>query len=122
MSMLAKHAMIIKTNTINRLPSSCLAYSRISLVVRLKKMYRHWAQNTRENTSQRIMVRSNVVMYSFWTKHQTMPQASRAIRILLIGWRLVKNRDSGERAGMPESVFAFAFANGKSFVCRQVRH
>lgn len=28
----------------------------------------------------------------------------------------MKNRESGERNGMPESVFAFAFANGKCFV------
>lgn len=34
----------------------------------------------------------------------------------------MKNRESGERNGMPESVFAFAFANGKCFVYKQGRH
>lgn len=38
MSMLAKQASTMRMNTMRRLPSSCRAYSRISAVVRLKKM------------------------------------------------------------------------------------
>jgi len=65
-------------------------------------------QKTKENTSQRIMVLRRVVMSPFLIKSQTMVQESRAMRTLLSGWRLMKNRERGERDGKPASVFAFA--------------
>lgn len=112
MSMLAKQARTMRMKTMRRLPSSWRAWARISLVVRLKKINRHWAQKTREKTSQRIMVLRRGVMFWVLIKSQTMVQESRAMKILLMGWRLVKNRERGERAGMVVSVFAVAFSNG----------
>lgn len=58
---------------------------------------------------------------AFWVESQTRVQENRAMRILLMGWRLMKNRERAEREGMPESGLVFAFANGKCFVCWQVR-
>ena len=65
-------------------------------------------QKTREKVSQRIMVLRRGVMRAFLVKSQARVQKSREMMTRLMGWRLMKKRERGERVGVPDVDFVFA--------------